>query len=232
MVNDFTPNIIVSIAGQPKSGKSHLALTFPDPIKVFSLDIGLAPVLAKFKDKEIDVLQLPIPLIDTSKPSDYARPLWTQFQNEYEAAIEDGYYKTIVVDTFTALYEIARNSYKEELGVSSLVPWQYGEVYARMSGVVMRAILGGVNLVLTSYLRDRYVNDKNTGEPELDGWKKTESLVDLVLWTAYEKRTTAGKDRKVIVTSIKGNRYDVQLNDLELENTDYEELMNLLMGEE
>ncbi len=225
------PSLMVSIAGMPKTGKSHLMLTFPEPIYVISLDLGIDIVLKKFPSKQIDVKTYPIPIIDTLRPKPYARAIMGQLVKDYLAAVESGKYKTIGIDTATNLYGLERQAYAEELGQATIVQFQYGEVYARLSGKYNRARIAGMNLVLTHYLRDRYVNNASTGELELDGWRGTEAMVDVSLWTRREKRTIdRGEKKTVVVTTVKDNRFDLALNDAEFDNLDYETLLAMLMG--
>ena len=226
------PNLIVSIAGAPKSGKSHLALTFPDPMLVFSFDIGLEPVLVKFPDKAIEVKTYPIPIVDSVKPRPYAKEIYGQFTKDYKEAIEGGTWKTVVIDTATALYELGRHCRAEELGQENLLQFQYGEVYARLTAVILQPRLNGINLVLTHHLREKYVANEATGAMELDGFKRTEGLVDLVLETRREVRTVVKENKKgrqnYIVTYIKDNRYDLDLNGEEVEMATYDDLLALL----
>jgi len=221
--------LVVSIAGDPKTGKSHLMLTFPDPMLVFSFDIGLEPVAKKFPDKKIEVKTYPIPIVDTLKPKPYARAIWNQFVKDFTAAIDSGKYKTIGIDTSTNLYSLAKQCYTEELGQQQLLQFQYGEVYTRLGALYNRARLAGVNLVITHYLADEYINNAATGKQKLDGWKGTEAAVDVALWTRRERRAIAGGDKKnFIVTTVKDNRFDLDLNEAEFDNLTYADLMLLL----
>lgn len=225
------PNLIVSVSGAPKTGKTHISLSFPAPLLLFSFDIGYEPVLAKYEGKEIEVKTYPIPIIDSVKPTPYAREIYQQFTKDYKQAIEGTSYKTVVVDTATALYELGRHCRAEELRQENLLQFQYGEVYARLTAVITRARLAGVNLVLTHYMREKYVGNEGTGEMELDGFKRTEGLVDIVLETRRETRVKSGKGGgkdTIIVTRIKDNRYDLSLNEKELEMANYDDLLALL----
>jgi len=228
---NIVPSLTVSISGLPKTGKSHLALTWLPPIRIFSFDIGLDPVLAKFPDKAIDVKTYPIPLLDTMKPAKYAKGIIEAFDKDYKEAVEGGEFQTVVIDTATALYEIQRHCRAEELGVQNIMQWQYGEVYARLNGIIFRPRITGVNLVLTHYLREKWIDEKNTGILELDGYKRTEGYVDLVLETrrGINKSLPKGK-QNVIITLIKDNRFDLDLNGLEFEMTTYDELIALIVG--
>ena len=61
----LAPNILASISAKPKSGKTHLSFTFPEPIKVFSFDLGADYVRTKFPDKQIDIKSFVLPVIES-----------------------------------------------------------------------------------------------------------------------------------------------------------------------
>ena len=59
------PNLLVSLTAPPKSGKTHLALTFPEPIKVYAFDTGVDYVReTSFADKDIDIFHVELPFAD------------------------------------------------------------------------------------------------------------------------------------------------------------------------
>lgn len=215
------PNLIVSVAGVPKSGKSHLALTFPEPVVIFSFDIGIEPVLKHFPDKQIKVVTYPVPIVDSVKAlgmQKELRGIWDTFVSDYRKQTENKDVQTLVIDTATAVYEIARVARAAELGQENLLQFQYGDVYARMKSLIQRPRIAGQNLVLTHYLRDRYVNDMNTGEKELDGWRHTEGEVDIVLRVRKEVRKLPKGERAVFfVATLTDNRYDPTADGTEFE---------------
>jgi len=101
------PNIIVSISGLPKSGKTHLALTFPEPIKVFSFDGRSDQVRQRsFKDKEIDVENISLPIVESDDDTEWAPKVWNPFYKKYKADVESGKYQTIILDTATTAHTI------------------------------------------------------------------------------------------------------------------------------
>lgn len=219
------PNLSVSIQGAPKTGKTHLMCSFPEPLCVFSFDIRLEQVLPKFKDKSIDVKEYPIPVHMTAKPKPYAKPIWDAFLEDYIVAVESGQYTTLGIDTGTALYEIARTARAEEMG-RSIMPYEYAEVYARITGLILKARLAGVNLVMTHWLKDEYIGDKSTGRQVFDGCRRVNDYIDVIVELHLERRA---KDTKVI-TTIMDNAYEPSLNGITLENTTYDELLALLVG--
>lgn len=109
----------------------------------------------------------------------------------------------------------------------------YGEVNVQVKSVFTRAALHGVNLVVISYLKDKYVEDKATGDLVLDGWKHTEGAADICLQTRRESRPdkdAQGKPikRNVIVTRISDSRFGLDLPGQEFDMLDYDTLMALL----
>ena len=224
------PNLMVSISGEPKSGKSHLACSFPGPILVVSFDLGAKFLLSKFKDKAIDLKEMPMPIYDSldAKGVGFDK-FWREVRYAIYTGVDSNKYQTIVIDTASALWEIIRYGYNEEEGKAvgaSGKARTYGEPNARMYGVITKIQISGVNLVLVNYLKDRYENDQNTGKKELDGWKKTEGLVDLVLLNRKIPNPTGAGS--VFKTLIKDYRFDHTIDGTELEMTDYDELITIL----
>ena len=227
-----TPNLIVSISGLPKSGKTHLAFTFPDPIRVFSFDRGYKEVRAKFPNKQIDCAEYDLPIVDSLELRDTGFPeIWKRIRDDIREAISGGVYKTIVIDTASSLWEIIRYAFNESenraIGTGGKAR-NYGEPNARMSSIFARAQLAGINLVLIQYLKDRWVSDENTGEKELDGWRRTEGLADVVLEIRQGTQLIKGKTKNANITLIKGNRYDRDLNGQELTDATYQDLLAVL----
>ena len=82
MGDTIIPNILVAIKAKPKSGKSHLMCTFPDPIVVFSFDQGLPFVRAKFPKKDIRIKQYELPIAEDIRAVGHKKEftdLWNLF---------------------------------------------------------------------------------------------------------------------------------------------------------
>lgn len=219
------PNINVAIKGNPKTGKTHFALTAPDPIALFSFDIGVKRVVSKFEDKAIEVFYHEIPLLDTAaKNVNFAKRIWSDFSDEYKMVANDKKYRTVIIDTASGLYDICRYAYREETGQTNIVQRQYEEVYARMSSVLMAPHYGGFNLITTYHLKEEYKAGVATGEMILDGYKRTEGLVDVVLASRLEK--VGGKITPIFTVSECG--FDISLNGAELANGTFDELLMMM----
>lgn len=232
MPTKVVPNIIVAISGEPKTGKSHWSLTFPAPIVVFSFDQGIEPVLKSFPDKKVTVKTYELPLIETVRALGQKKDIlevWNNFKKDFQIATEDASVKTIVIDTSTALYEIARIARTGELG-RELDPTEYGDVYLRMKALFQRCRISGQNLVLTHYMKAVYKDGKETSEKKIDAFRYTESEVDLSLITekVTEAKVGGGKQTK-IVTTIKETRYDaLNLTGFEFINGTYDDIVSVL----
>ena len=228
------PNIIVSISGLPKTGKTHFSLTFPEPIKVYSFDLGADFVASKFPKKTIEVHNFTLPIVE-SESTKWALPIWEEFYAEYKRDIDGGKFKTVVLDTATAVESILRQSTLEELrqdkpGKQKLATNEYVARNLRMTTLFARPRVAGMNLVTIQYLREQWLKSKNsdraepTGELVLEGWNQTEGQADIII-----EMTTAIKGGKTImVSTIKSNRFDRDLNGKSFDDTDHTELMALL----
>jgi len=136
------------------------------------------------------------------------KELWQRIIIDFVAACQSTapIYHTIVLDTSTMLYNVAHNTHLQELQEKQiaqnpnmnendlrekLLPIEYGPVYDRMNQLFHTARSFKKNLVLTHYPKDVYaemINSKgevesyNTGKLDLDGYKHTAKLMDLVVW--------------------------------------------------
>lgn len=238
------PNILVSISGLPKTGKTHLAMTFPEPIKVFSFDVGSDFVRTKFSNKVIDVQSFALPIVEAEDET-WALPVWAEFSTEYKRVVEGQEYQTIILDTATAVESILRQTILEELqedkpGKKKLATNEYVARNLRMGALFTRARNNGVNLVTIQYLREQWVkragSDKAepTGALIIDGWNQTEGLADINIEMTTKEKIVAEGDKPVrktvMVATIKANRFEREQNGQSFEDTTYDEIVAVLLG--
>jgi len=193
-------------------------------MKVYSFDLGADFVRTKFPDKDITIRNFVLPIVETDPPQPYAEPLWKEFYKEYKEDVYSGAYKTLVIDTATALWGILRQAITEEKNRKKLLEVEYALPNTKMSTIFAHPRISGVNLITIQYLTFKYVNGENTGELILDGWKQTEGQVDVVLEIEEAKR---GKDI-VMRTLMKKNRFERSINGQTFDDTSYEEILALL----
>ena len=238
-MTELVPNLKINIAGMPKSGKNHIAYSFPDPIKVFCFNGGAKLVARKFPAVKIDVHDFVLPIVE-STAEEWALPIWNEFYQEYKEDACSGKYKTLILDTATEVENICQQAVLEDLQESAeekgrrkerLATTDYLARNLRMKALFDLAQNEGVNLVALNYLKEKWVrraDEKtatNTGELVLDGWARTESQCDLNI--ELSTRIKAGK--KIAVATVKSNRFDWDFDAKSFDNTTYEELYALLI---
>ena len=243
------PNIIVSITGHPKSGKTHLALTFPEPVKVFSFDGGADYVRTKFSDKAIDIVNFQMPLIESEDDSSWAPPIWDDFYKKYKKAVESREYQTLVIDTASTAHTIlnqtgfewlrqeaeGKGKDKKKLAVN--------EYHTR--NLLMKALFDlpknyGINLVTTQYLGEKWATPPGgkmpepTGEEKIQGWAQTEAFADInigmttrIKIVVVDKKTV---EKTVMMATIKSTRFDRDMIGKAFEDTCYDEIVALMFG--
>lgn len=224
------PNLLTSIAGDPKSGKSSLGLTFPEPIIVLSFDLrGAELLLPKFPNKEIEIKKFLPPLIVNAEADKESFDLWKQIDAEFRRATEGGHYNTIIYDPATMLWEIVRSAYEYERAKGKLLRRDYGIPNSRMAGMLMQPIAIGMNVVSVNYLGDVYEGNEATGEKKLDGFKRTDGLADFLLLTEMKKNPNKTSEKKCVVkTTVEKCRFDSNLNGQEIEDATYDDIITLL----
>ena len=223
---NIIPNMFVSISGDQKRGKTHFALTFPAPILLMSFDVGAKFVCEKhFPDKDVTIKEYNLPVVETTNaPITGVEQVWKDIQADFKDACESGKYKTVVIDTGTALWEIVRYAYKEETSKMKLPPLGYVEPNARFLALFQTARACGINFVITNHLKDEYANNEATGAKVLDGFKRTAGYADVCLTMA---RKGEKKDTR-FVAKIDDCRFDPFITGEEIEMPDYDTLCAFL----
>ena len=151
------------------------------------------------------------------------RECWEQLVTDYIEACRNPEVKTIVFDSATQLWQICHKNelqIKQEIQLSKnprmadselrerLQPIEFPN--DRMRSLIYTARSYGKYLVLTHYPRDIYVErstengtkEVKSGEQEIDGFKETERLVDVVIRNEWKSVTVSGKRTKELVSTI------------------------------
>jgi len=231
MNEDNIPNILVSISSPPKTGKTYLAMTFPEPIKLYSFDQGADIVKKlKFKEKKIDIENFYLPIIEEENPEPWATEFWEAFYKSYKKDVEGKEYKTLIIDPATSIETILRQALLEDKQESKpnktkLGTTEYLGRNLKMGAIFSRARQSEKNLVVIQYLKDEWQkNGKGEAEPTgnkvIDGWNQTEGQVDIVLTMGKKKKG----DKTVMITTVKDNRFNRDLEGRTFEDTTYDEL--------
>jgi len=179
---DVKRRLIMAIDAREKSGKSHFALSGPEPVAVINLDVGLDGVVQKFQsDKEIWVQDIPVNIQElkeltpqmAAKEADRA---YQQVLKAYKAVLGEA--RTIVYDNATEVWELLRMARFGKL--DHVKPHHYGPVNAEYRELIRMAYDQSVtNLILLHKMKDEYIDDKRTGLVKRAGFADTAFLVQM-----------------------------------------------------
>ena len=182
------PRLVLSVEGLPKHGKTHLALTAPDPIAYLNLDNSLESVIHKFAtNKQVFVSNYDAPVNpkDAYPDIDKTIAVWQQLKQDFMTALSSGV-RTVVVDTCTEMYELVRLARLGKL--SQVQPFQYGLPNYEFKALLDEAVKNTkVNTIFLHKMKDKYVKEKRTGEYERAGYSGMSYIVQAFLRVFYDE---------------------------------------------
>jgi len=228
--------MVVSLWGDRGVGKTHLALTFPDPVYFFNLDYGLDALLPKFPDR--DIRKADFPLSVTLDPGFY-RHVLLDFAKALGEAIDQAGPGTIVFDQASQLWDIvqcvkladaieerkteARKKGKDPDAVRPM-GFDYADANVFMGACLRRVYTSPqTNAVFINGAKPSYSSKgEPTGGLEFRGFNQTPAIADVQL-QVYE----SNKQTSVLIEKC---RFDRELVGMQLANPDYPLLRALLLG--
>jgi hypothetical protein len=202
--------LIWSVFGETKTGKSSFVLSGKEPIAVCDLDVRLERVIDGYIDgslnngipKTIQSMRVQLPKVDPmSRKKDEsvlreANIIWDRFLNNYDAALKSsllpGGIATIGVDTGTELFDLRLLA---EFGrLMAINPRDRGGANAEFVEVMRRGEQYDASVVWLHHAKEEWKNSVDdqgrekgspTGRYILDGFKKANSIVQVVAQTTY-----------------------------------------------
>lgn len=180
------PRLVINSTGREKCGKTHFAIhTTPDPIALIDFDIGTEGMVNKggaprrILHRQFTLRQQSILDGRTPTQNEYKEE-WEAVQLAIRTAIKSKFIRTIVMDTATEAWELARLA---EFGkLAGVVARNYMGVNSDFSGLV-RAVYGrpGLNAVFIDKVKKEYKNDKWAGKYERTGFGDLPFAAQLVI---------------------------------------------------
>lgn len=206
--------LIISIAGQEKTGKNHLAFTAPDPLIFFNLDKGSEGVIQKFLAPPLgprQILEYQIRVPKGAKQDIY-KDMWEQLKQAMKAAwmLQTG---TVILDTGTEAYELSRLAAFGKL--EQVQARYYGELNAEWREIIRMAYdAEGMSTIFLHKMRSKWVNNQRTGEMEMSGFTDMGYNVQMNIIT-FRDPASAGAD--AFRGYIKDCRHRPELNGMVLQ---------------
>jgi hypothetical protein len=180
------PKLMINITGQQGSGKNHFAFTAPDPILVQSLDLGSDSMVEKFAErgKEIWLKEYDPPRIEetTMHYKDVSEKEIEEVVEEcadcvsdwksdcFKLMDQDDPPRTLVWDTASDFYRFLR--FARTTRIEKAPPLWYTKLKMEYNALIARVKrCENMNFITLHRMKDKWVNDKNTGKKEFDGQK-------------------------------------------------------------
>lgn len=217
--------LIVSVNGKTKTGKTHFALTAPDPIFFINIDIGTEGVLDKFqaKGKRIYLYDVRVP---RTASKEVWLPMWENLKKVYEKVYQVGA-GSVITDTDTEAYELARLA---KFGKLSQVPPQfYTEVNNEYRELLRLAYDSPMNSIFIHKMKPVYINKERTNQYEPSGMSDMEYNTQVNILMNREDTDEGPK----FSAFIENCRHDPNVNGqmLEGEMCNFDFLLSLIHGD-
>ena len=182
-LDGFKQRLILSIAGFEKTGKTHLACTGRGPVVVINLDVGDEGVVEKFAatGKEVYVHNIPLqrPTVLISASDGASQEIWKKQWIDLNIMLEHIYSLqpgTVVIDTMTEVYELARLAHFGK--TDQVMPNKYGVVYAELRSLVRQAYAAENTTTVFVHKMGMGFDSK---QPETKGWKEMDFMTQVNL---------------------------------------------------
>ena len=176
------PRTFTSIWGMPKSGKSHLGLTWPKPMMAVEVgETGIEDLLHKFDGVDYR------PIISNSLRmgiSDH-KVILDEFEQCLDAAVRDAALRTLLIDSTSKLWDsigvvLTDEAFKEmQRAKKNQADWTYANNYFEQ--IVQRARKHrGLNLVFIHRHREKYAKMMNeNGRESMQAYHRQGSFESL-----------------------------------------------------
>lgn len=239
--------LIVSVWGETKRGKTAFSLSFPEPIFYLDFDLQISELLRVRTELLKKAIQRAQYFVPENPTVEEAAIILAGFLDDYQdaceiAAKDNG---TVVVDTATILntlvqkvkvgervekrLKVLAQKEKDKKAIDpdlvKVFPYDYSDANALMRALLRRPKLyPTLNAVFIHRAREKWAeNGAPTGIYEFHGFNETADIVEA---TIQMKKNRAGQ----IVGVIGPNRFNQDMEGMEVPNLDYETVKDMFLG--
>jgi hypothetical protein len=221
--------VIASVWGHEKAGKSTLALTFPEPVRVMNFNFGIAPLRRNFPGKVIEESQLYLQtigdMLECSK-------LLGRFYQDYLWAVQNACGGTVVVDTASELWQLIYSVKLEEVKARrakkkkedpddvEVYPFDYNQANVLMSSILsLPWRYPDVNAVFIHQAKVKWEGKQETQQLEPHWFKQTPAITGVTIQMK--------KSNGAYLGVIERCRDNGSLEGMEVKDLDYDTLRDL-----
>ncbi len=189
----------IGIYGDFATGKTHFALTCPEPIFIIDTENGSAPLANSFKGKDIKVLD--VCEADGNKS-------YEKVKDAVNYICQQDNVGTVIIDSVSDLWEFAQENAKIsvfKIGITDRLKqqWDWSVINKMYLSLIHKLINKNCNLVLTARETEVYAGAGQPTNIVKPKWQKTTGFwVDFVLY-ADKKITKEGVN---FITTIEKSR--------------------------
>lgn len=174
--------LILGVWGPPKTGKTHFALTFPEPIYYHNFDWGLEHHLGRVQ-KKLYVANYLTERPDLSATE--AEGMLRLFEKDYATALQQPS-GTIVIDTSSQLWQLVSKVFLEKIKAKrrdgQVYPFDYADANAYFQNLINQVKKTPLNMVLIQRAKEKYNGQgQATGVLEMQGNNQVPYLVQVQL---------------------------------------------------
>ncbi len=214
-----------NIWGEEKTGKSTLALSFPEPLYIINADRPMEHLLEKLGDKEyyyIDFIPPEIREQQVKIAGPVAQYVCDQFETMCKKAIKADK-GTLVWDGASRIWGVYTEAYVGK--DRDVMPREYQKVNSVMEDLLDTLVFSGLNLVMTNQTRDVWTS----ATKKLENVYKPGGFGRNGFWVTTVLQTGKKKANNTTIHTVRFDKdgYDTRLEGLELENPTYEKITAL-----
>jgi hypothetical protein len=198
---DNTPDrLVCAVWGEPKTGKTTFALTFPDPVYYFNMDWGLEHHIQRLVQEGREVYKADYISNKAEFTEAEAELMLKAFENDYAAALKDGRQRggTIVLDTSTQLWQLASKVFLDDIKKrrkdEKIFPFDYASANAYFQNLINQVKVTPMNMVMIQRAKEVYnAQGQPTGMLEIQGNNQVPYLAGLVLQMSLTEEGHMGR---------------------------------------
>ncbi len=208
----------IGLYGDFGTGKTHFALTAPEPIYIIDTEMGAAPLAHLFKDKDIKILDV---------AEENGAKSYEKMASAIEYISQQEKVGTVIIDSVTDFWEFAQeygkvNIFKIKPEARLAQQWDWGVINKLYLSIILKLLKLNCNLILTARESEVYAGAGQPMGVYKPKWQKNTGFwVDFVLYNTKK----ANKDGSTIFTStIEKSRPAGELMGKKFNNFDFKNL--------